>query len=228
MSKKSKVVVAFMAILIVVLAICLIYTIFSYSDEYSYTNRKTIQTTVKSQSLNENFIENNSIDLDDLTVKLSGVSYEPDGNEYMQEDDKNVFGVTLDFESKEDLNVSDLLYDFIIFDENNKILNMSPLFGVNDTKKYLQGFVKDKYNERGFNSYSKFDENAIRSGFYEKNNNYNTEDLTTFSRTLYGALINEINPKQVNVRIINLRYQLGGKEKEYLPNTDLEFVIDFE
>lgn len=226
MSKKSKVAIILMTILIIVLAIALIYTIYSYNNEYSYTNRRTIQTTVKSQSLNESFSENNSIDLDDLTVKLSGVTYEPDGNEYMQEGDKNVFGVTLDFESKEDLNVTDLVYDFIIFDENNEIINNSVNFGTNDTKKYVQGFIKDKYNENGFNSFSKLNEHAIKTGLVQKNNT--SEDLTNFSEIIYSPLTKEINPKQVNVRIINLRYQFEGKDKEYLPNTDLEFVVDFE
>ena len=140
---------------------------------------------------------------------------------------KNVLSITVDLDYKNDNYVHKVLYDYIIFDENNNILGMSALFGSidSDTKRYAAGFVKDKYNT----SNSVFEEignHSILYSFHQENNI--SEDLSLFSQNLISSLKDEISPKQIHVRIINPRYQPAGEEEKYLANTDLEFILDFE
>ena len=224
--RKAKILIIVMLILIIALSSTLVCLILDYNDKYSYDKRLVMQTTIKSQSLNETFTENNSIELDDFIVKLSGISFNPEGIDRYPES-KNVFEITVDFDNKKDTDIYEVLYDYIIFDENNNILGMSALFGSidSDTQRYAAGFVEDKYNTSN-SAFEEIGNHHIFSRFYQTNNV--SDDLTVFSQNLGSYLNYEIAPKQIHVRIINPRYQLSGEEKKYLANTDLEFILDFK
>ena len=226
MSKNVKILIIIMLILIIALSSALVYLILNYNDRYSYDKRLVMQTTIKSKSLNETFTENNSIELDDFIVKLSGISFNPGEGEELPEN-KNLLSITLDFDNKKDTDIYEILYDYIIFDENNNILGMSALFGTidSDTKRYAAGFVKDKYNTSN-SAFEEISNHSILYSFHQENNI--SEDLSLFSQNLISSLKDEISPKQIHVRIINPRYQLSGEEEKYLANTDLEFILNFE
>ena len=117
-----------------------------------------------------------------------------------------------------------VIYDYLIFDEDNNILNTSLWENLVYTKNYITGFLKEKYQE---NQYYKFNDYCVFNTQSEYQNN--TEDLTRVSKTMVSSLDKELTePEQITVRIINLRYQFEQEEYKELKNTDLEFVVNFE
>lgn len=206
------------------IAIILVALIFLYfQNKENYNNRNTMQTTIQNGRLNEPFTQNQEIDLEDLTVKLSDLSYYPEGNEESIEKN-NVLEATVEFESKNQKNINSVIYDYLIFDEDNNILNTSLWENLVYTKNYITGFLKEKYQE---NQYYKFNDYCVFNTQSEYQNN--TEDLTRVSKTMVSSLDKELTePEQITVRIINLRYQFEQEEYKELKNTDLEFVVNFE
>lgn len=208
-------------IFIVIILVVLIFIYFQNRENYN--NRNTMQTTIQNGKLNEPFTQNQEIDLEDLTVKLSDLSYYPEGNEESIEKN-NVLEATVEFESKNQKNINSVIYDYLIFDEDNNILNSSLWENLVYTKDYITGFLKEKYQE---NQYYKFNDYCVFNTQSEYQNK--TEDLTRVSKTMASSLDKELTePKQITVRIINLRYQFEQEEYKELKNTDLEFVVNFE
>ena len=126
---------------ILILVICIILIIFYFLNRENYSNRKIMQTTIQNGKLNETFTENQKIDLEDLSVSLERINYYPEGNEKIFSD-PNVLDVTMDFKSKTDKNLVAVMYDYLIFDENNHILNTSLWENQTYMRKYITGFVK--------------------------------------------------------------------------------------
>lgn len=207
-------------IFIVIILVVLIFIYFQ--NRKNYNNRNTMQTTIQNGKLNETFTQNQEIDLEDLTVKLSDLSYYPEGNEESIEK-SNVLETTVEFESKNQKNINSVIYDYLIFDEDN-ILNTSLWENLVYTKNYITGFLKEKYQE---NQYYKFNDYCVFNTQSEYQNN--TEYLTRVFKTMASSLDKELTePEQITVRIINLRYQFEQEEYKELKNTDLEFVVNFE
>ena len=219
MNKKIKVIISCLVIIIILLLITV--TFMYLNNTNNYTSRKTIQTTIKSNSINEEFTANNSITLEDLSVNLAKIGYYPDGNDFMAE--KNVLEFTLNFISKNQ-DIKSIQYDYIIFDENNKILSTSLWDNIENNKRYMKGLAKEKYGESNI---TKITDNSIYNSKAEHNNI--TNDLKNYSQTLTSSLNEDFNnPKQINIKIINLKYKLVSTEEKTLENTDLEFVLNFE
>lgn len=221
MNKKVKVLIIIMSILIIILILALIFL--GLKNKNNYDNRKVIQTIIQSESVNENFTQSNSIELEDLKVELTGINYFPEGNEIMSES-KNLVTFTVDFETINEVNISSVSFDYLIFNDNNNILNTSLWGNLQNTKSYIKGFLNEKYQE---NQISKFNDYCI----FNTSSSYDniTNDLHRISKTMISSLNEElVNTKKINVRIINLKYKKEGQEEKKLENTDLEFILDFK
>ena len=208
---------------VLIVIICVVITILYFYNRENYNNRNIMKTTIQNGKLNEPFTENQTIELEDLSVTLSGINYYPEGNEQMSSK-KNVLDVTVDFESKNNKNINSVEYDYLIFDNHNQILNTSLWSNLTYTRKYITGFLKEKYQE---NMYYKFNDYCV---FNTQEHYQNiTEDLTHISKTIISSLDEPLEaPKQIDVRIINLKYQFEQEDYKTLDNTDLEFIVNFE
>lgn len=215
MKKGLKIFIGIIIILVVLVGFSLLF-IYSNSIK-NYNNREIIQNSILSKSLNETFTKNNFIELQDLLVQLSNINYyENEGN--------NVLDITIQFESKNasSLNIKSLNY--IIFDDNNNILNTSLWYNVNNTKNYIRGFVNEKYNEKLFFKITDY----FNFGRINTHDNI-TENSNKVSKTFSSSLKKEItNTRKISVRIINLEYNLENLKSKCLTNTDLEFILNFE
>ena len=208
---------------ILILVACVILIVFYFLNRENYNNRKIMQTTIQNGKLNEAFTENQEIDLEDLSVSLDGINYYPEGNEKIF-NEPNVLDVTVDFKSKTDKNLVAVMYDYLILDENNHILNTSLWENLTYTKKYITGFLKEKYQE---NVYYKLNDHCVFDRKTEFENM--TDDLTHINKTMACTLKDEMEtPNQIQVRIINLKYKFDQEEYKTLENTDLEFVVNIE
>lgn len=216
MKKKFKI---FLEIIIVSLLVLYTILFFIYSTNIQYyKNREIMQKAIFSSSLNESFTQNNLIELDDLLVQLSNINYysnEVEGN--------NMLDITIQFESKNNSYINVKSFDYIIFDENNNILNTSLWTNINYTKPYIRGFVNEKYQEKLFfkiTDYFYFEKICTHDNI--------TENLNKVSKTLSSALKKELtNTKQINIRIINLKYNFENSNYKSLQNTDLDFILNF-
>lgn len=218
MNNKLKIIVSVLIILIIILSILLILSYVNNPNRYE--NRKIIQTTIYSDSLNKDFTEKNFIKLDDLTINLTHIGYYPDGNEDMSND--NVIDFTLEFENT-NLDINSLSFDYIISDNNYRILNTSFWDNVENNKSYMKGFVKEHYQE---NAFYKLNDHSIFETRTSHNNITNNPKI--FSQTIISSLKENIDDvKQINIIITNLRYQFVSSEYKTLGNTDLEFILDF-
>lgn len=219
MNKKVKIMLGIIVFLILILGVSLFI---NYTNSVkNYNHRKIIQTTIQSGNIDENLTQNNTIELEDLSIKLASIKYFPEGGNNIP-DSENVLDFTIDFESKNDLNLNLVTFDYLMFDENNKILNTSLWGHPEDTKNYIRGFVKDKYQEKFF---FKFVDYCIFNKNMQTQNI--TENLKKVSKTMSSSLNQEIvNPKKINIRIVNLKYQFEKSELKTLSNTDLEFILN--
>lgn len=218
MSKKLKVLVSCLILLVILLSTLLIMSYLNNSNDY--INRRVLQNTISCNSLNEAINDNNSIKLDDLSIELSQIGYYPNGNEYLS--NNNVLDFTFTFKSN-DLDINNITFDYIIFDNDYKILNTSFWDNLDKTKSYAKGFVKEHYQE---SSFTKLNNHSI---FAARNyHNHIREDFKTFTQTISSSLTENIDtPKQINVVLTNLKYQFTSTEFKELEHTDLEFVLEF-
>ena len=218
MNTKLKVLISCLILLVIVLSTLLIVSYLNNSNDY--TNRRVLQSTISCNSLNESLNGNNSIKLDDLSIELSQIGYYPTGNEYLS--NNNVLDFTFTFRS-DDLDINNITFDYIVFDNDYKILNTSFWDNLDKTKSYAKGFVKEHYQE---NSFTKLNDHSI---FVSRNyHNHIREDFKTFTQTISSSLDENIDtPKQISVVITNLRYQFTSSEFKEVEHTDLEFVLDF-
>ena len=103
MKKSSKIILNMLAVIIVSLGIVYIMNRIIYSSYIKdYNNRKTLSKVI-------DFTENNSIELDDLTISLESLKYYPEGNdEYstgVEGEDNNLLLTTIKFSNETNLPV---------------------------------------------------------------------------------------------------------------------------
>ena len=223
MKKFLKIMLIIFAVLIIVMCSVYISTRIIYSANIKeYNNRQTIRKEIESESLNNDFNENNYIELDDLTISLENLKYYPDGNDDYQAssivgaDNKNLLLTTINFSNKENLSVNIKSLQYLIFDENNNIIaeNYQSKNGLN----YMKGFIYEKYSEK---SLSKALKHVIAVGRAQNNI---TEDISIVSTT-FATNVNYI-PKQLTIRLFDLQYSIDGKKSKSLGLDDFEFVIN--
>lgn len=218
MSKKLKILLISLTTFIIIVIIGIF--VLNLVEYKRYASRKIIKTNINCNNLNESFEKENKIQLDEILVKLTKIGYYPEGNDDINA--QNVVDFTLEFQS-DDLDINNIQFDYIIFDNQNRILNTSLWDNLNKTKPYIRGFVKEKYNK---NSFTKINDYTI----FVKKASYNniTDNLKTVSQTITSSLKEEIGePEQITIRIINLNYQFKASDNTILDNTDLEFVLNF-
>lgn len=213
----------FIWVLIVLILVFSITSSITYlKDIKNYDNRQVIQTEIQSKSINEKFTENNSIEIQDLLVQLYGINYYPNGNEYIS--NNNVLEFNIEFSSKNNsyLNIKSL--DYLIFDNNNNILNTSLWDEPQKNKSYIKGFLNEKYQEKLF---FKIKDHFI----FTRRDTYDniTDNLSKVNKTISCSLTKEMSiPVEINVRILNLEYNFKNSEIKSLYNIDLEFILDFK
>lgn len=186
-----------------------------------YNNRKTYRKEIKSESLNNDFRENNFIELDDLTISLENLRYYPNGNDDYKPSlegaiNDNLLLTTINLSNKEKLPVDIKLLQYIIFDENNNIIDAS--YHSENGLNYMKGFLYEKYSETTF---EKIPEHMVYKG---RTTNNITEDISIVSTT-FATNLNSI-PKQINIRLFDLKYSINGKETKELGLDDIEFVVN--
>ena len=215
MKKSSKIILNMLAVIIVSLGIVYIMNRIIYSSYIKdYNNRKTLSKVI-------DFTENNSIELDDLTISLESLKYYPEGNdEYptgVEGEDNNLLLTTIKFSNETNLPVVIKSLQYLIFDKKNNILAAD--YHSENGLKYMKGFLYEKYSET---SYENIPDHMVSIG-REKDNI--TQDISIVSKTFATNL--KSSPKQLTIRLFDLEYSINSQPAKSLGLDDIEFVINF-
>ena len=215
MKKSSKIILNMLAVIIVSLGIVYIMNRIIYSRYIKdYNNRKTLSKVI-------DFTENNSIELDDLTISLESLKYYPEGNdEYstgVEGEDNNLLLTTIKFSNETNLPVVIKSLQYLIFDKKNNILAAD--YHSENGLKYMKGFLYEKYSET---SYENIPDHMVSIG-REKDNI--TQNISIVSKTFATNL--KSSPKQLTIRLFDLEYSINSQPAKSLGLDDIEFVIKF-
>lgn len=215
MKKSSKIILNMLAVIIVSLGIVYIMNRIIYSSYIKdYNNRKTLSKVI-------DFTENNSIELDDLTISLESLKYYPEGNdEYstgVEGEDNNLLLTTIKFSNETNLPVVIKSLQYLIFDKKNNILAAD--YHSENGLKYMKGFLYEKYSET---SYENIPDHIVSIG-REKDNI--TQNISIVSKTFATNL--KSSPKQLTIRLFDLEYSINSQPAKSLGLDDIEFVIKF-
>lgn len=215
MKKSSKIILNMLAVIIVSLGIVYIMNRIIYSSYIKdYNNRKTLSKVI-------DFTENNSIELDDLTISLESLKYYPEGNdEYstgVEGEDNNLLLTTIKFSNETNLPVVIKSLQYLIFDKKNNILAAD--YHSENGLKYMKGFLYEKYSET---SYENIPDHMVSIG-REKDNI--TQNISIVSKTFATNL--KSSPKQLTIRLFDLEYSINSQPAKLLGLDDIEFVIKF-
>ena len=215
MKKSSKIILNMLAVIIVSLGIVYIMNRIIYSSYIKdYNNRKTLSKVI-------DFTENNSIELDDLTISLESLKYYPEGNdEYstgVEGEDNNLLLTTINFSNDTNLPVDIKSLQYLIFDKKNNILAAD--YHSENGLKYMKGFLYEKYSET---SYENIPDHMVSIG-REKDNI--TQNISIVSKTFATNL--KSSPKQLTIRLFDLEYSINSQPAKSLGLDDIEFVIKF-
>lgn len=214
MKKSLKIILNILPVIIISLGIVYILNRIIYSSYIKdYINRKTLSKVIGT--------ENNSIELDDLTISLESLKYYPEGNdEYstgVEGEDNNLLLTTIKFSNETNLPVVIKSLQYLIFDKKNNILAAD--YHSENGLKYMKGFLYEKYSET---SYENIPDHMVSIG-REKDNI--TQDISIFSKTFATNL--KSSPKQLTIRLFDLEYSINSQPAKSLGLDDIEFVIKF-
>ena len=215
MKKSLKIILNILPVIIISLGIVYILNRIIYSSYIKdYINRKTFSKVI-------DFTENNSIELDDLTISLESLKYYPEGNdEYstgVEGEDNNLLLTTIKFSNETNLPVVIKSLQYLIFDKKNNILAAD--YHSENGLKYMKGFLYEKYSET---SYENIPDHMVSIG-REKDNI--TQDISIVSKTFATNL--KSSPKQLTIRLFDLEYSINSQPAKSLGLDDIEFVIKF-
>lgn len=215
MKKSLKIILNILPVIIISLGIVYILNRIIYSSYIKdYNNRKTLSKVI-------DFTENNSIELDDLTISLESLKYYPEGNdEYstgVEGEDNNLLLTTIKFSNETNLPVVIKSLQYLIFDKKNNILAAD--YHSENGLKYMKGFLYEKYSET---SYENIPDHMVSIG-REKDNI--TQDISIVSKTFATNL--KSSPKQLTIRLFDLEYSINSQPEKSLGLDDIEFVIKF-
>lgn len=215
MKKSLKIILNILPVIIISLGIVYILNRIIYSSYIKdYNNRKTLSKVI-------DFTENNSIELDDLTISLESLKYYPEGNdEYstgVEGEDNNLLLTTIKFSNETNLPVVIKSLQYLIFDKKNNILAAD--YHSENGLKYMKGFLYEKYSET---SYENIPDHMVSIG-REKDNI--TQDISIVSKTFATNL--KSSPKQLTIRLFDLEYSINSQPAKSLGLDDIEFVIKF-
>lgn len=215
MKKSLKIILNILPVIIISLGIVYILNRIIYSSYIKdYNNRKTLSKVI-------DFTENNSIELDDLTISLESLKYYPEGNdEYstgVEGEDNNLLLTTIKFSNDTNLPVDIKSLQYLIFDKKNNILAAD--YHSENGLKYMKGFLYEKYSET---SYENIPDHIVSIG-REKDNI--TQNISIVSKTFATNL--KSSPKQLTIRLFDLEYSINSQPAKSLGLDDIEFVIKF-
>ena len=214
MKKSLKIILNILPVIIISLGIVYILNRIIYSSYIKdYNNRKTLSKVIGT--------ENNSIELDDLTISLESLKYYPEGNdEYptgVEGEDNNLLLTTINFSNNTNLPVDIKSLQYLIFDKKNNILAAD--YHSENGLKYMKGFLYEKYSET---SYKNIPDHMVSIGREKENI---TQDLSIVSKTIATNL--KSTPKQLTIRLFDLKYSINSQPEKSLGLDDIEFVINF-
>ena len=215
MKKSLKIILNILPVIIISLGIVYILNRIIYSSYIKdYINRKTFSKVI-------DFTENNSIELDDLTISLESLKYYPEGNdEYstgVEGEDNNLLLTTIKFSNDTNLPVDIKSLQYLVFDKKNNILAAD--YHSENGLIYMKGFLYEKYSET---SYENIPDHIVSIG-REKDNI--TQNISIVSKTFATNL--KSSPKQLTIRLFDLEYSINSQPAKSLGLDDIEFVIKF-
>ena len=210
---------------LIVITIVFVILILGYGVyESIFKASEYVRIYQSSVDLKEKEDERNGVYLNNLEVKV--IDYfmqkvEDDGDE---QDDEQEFYLDIEFKHNDEI-ILEPSFDYIIYDENNKILARSSMLnqGVEYNKKHIVSFTKEKYNSKDTKV---FYDNIIQTGGgSESDIEPDTPELERRIKT-YLPKDYELNGK-LYVRIFNIKYKIETVTEPIVFNNDMiEFVVE--
>ena len=224
MKKKTKILLISVIILII-LVICLVFAM-NFIKTKDYKNRTIMETNIDYSMDSAEITENNEFNVDNLNIKLTGYNYYPEGYDEVYDED-NLLCTTIDFSTNDSTDLNLITFDYIIYDENNNILNSSLWSNFQNNKNYIECFVKEKYNS---NNKTEFTKHNLYGTMTSTRNI--TDDLSDVSINLMSILKNDYNyPNKVTITLLNVKYSTYDSntkttQDSEINNTDFNFILN--
>lgn len=223
MNKKIKIFVLFILIAIV----CIIGSLFIINTVQikEYKDRTILSKDIQYNINSTDPIENNEFNIGNLSIKLTGYNYYPEGNETYNKE--KLLSTTVSFTINDSTNLDLITFDYIIYDEENNILNSSLWSNYQNNKNYVKGFIKEKYNSINVREFNK---HIIHSSMSSNTNI--SENLKEYSISLIAGLNEEYKyPDKVTVTLLNIKYDTyndneNKTEHKEIENTDFNFILN--
>lgn len=223
MRKNVKIFVLFILIAIV----CIIGSLFIINKVQikEYKDRTVLSKDIYYNMNSTEPIENNEFNMENLSIKLTGYNYYPEGSEIYNKE--NLLSTTVSFSINDSTNLDLITFDYIIYDENNNILNSSLWSNYQQNKSYVKGFIKEKYNSIDVKEFNK---HIIHSSM--NSNTDISENLDEYSISLMSGLNEKYKyPEKVTVTLLNIKYDTYDSnenkiEHKEIENTDFNFILN--
>lgn len=162
--------------------------------------------------------------LNDLEVKVLDYFMQKVADDGDDQDDEQELYLDIEFKHNDEI-ILEPSFDYIVYDENNKILARSSMLnpGVVHNKKHIISFTKEKYNSKDTNV---FYDNIIQTGgSSESDIETDTPELERRIKTNLPKDY-ELNGK-LYIRIFNIKYRIESVEEPIVFNNDMiEFVVE--
>lgn len=216
----------FKALLFVILLVIIIVGIvFSYYKYQNYQeekiaieeyNNRIIYTENVNCNISTNTITNNTLVTPNLCLKFNTAKLLESNFEFV-----------IDFYEKSGTKIQNIMFDYIIYDQNKNILGMVPDNG----KNFLYGFAKENYNATNFlDANHKIGTHYIYDTQISILPNIDNPNKNTLSRIISSkGLKSDYQFNQITISLFKIQYQLlGNSEFESLDNTEFKLNINFE
>ena len=164
------------------------------------------------------------VTLGDLEVSVIGVDfhdYEVQGN--VSQEEQELY-VDIKLKHNDEI-LLEPIYDYIIYDENNKILSHSSSFNIGNEnmKYYLMDFLEEKYGSKDIDNLWK---NSFSGGGSDYN--INNEEIKHLERRMVSRIPKDyVLEGKLFVRLYNIRYKVESIEElvEYKDKV-IELVVE--
>lgn len=196
---KKALIFLFAVVMIYVIIVVGYFTECFFIPLYNYNHNRT-----------QYFVGGNvQLKLENIVVDFKGLEYNKDTRKYK---------ATFDFTTENDVGLNNLVFDYIVYDENYNILSTSMYYqiGHDVVNNFIAGFIFEKYHSifRG-----DFIKHIIEIGHVRGN----ICDVGSASNSIEWTALETMNSKTVTILLTNIKYQdlegntktLGNKELIY-------------
>lgn len=200
-------------IIIVLVIILVIIAIFFLG--YKFINKTKLAKEFNSKATiekNVNWGEYAEISDENLKVSITDINYDETNNK---------FSYTIDFSTINENGLSSyILYDWIIYDANKKVIANNS-FGISspEKKKFFLGFASQNYNRASFKTLTDHNIGMISGGNVMSENG-------TVKQTFEGTLSSVPKLQPLTFRLSNIQYKEQGQQETINTNTDLIFIFN--